>query len=619
MNTRRQHALIGTGILSISLILAAIAWIGARAETGIAAPARSATADCGFVSCTIYLPATFGNFPAAWPIEMTQGVQQPDNSILLIRDRSTFARLTITSTVAHAGVNALLYGSRDGSPLPGSPLSALNNPRTLKSTMNRGALNDTFNFQLPASWLNGTISLYGYATNGSSFTATGGTSSFTFTYAAAMLVTVVPIRYHCNGGGSVLPGDPPYSYLTTYTHQVYPVPSISLSVHATVDYSGPCLGGVPIPYHPTLNPSGADWYDMLDLISTVRANDGNPGNSYYYGLLQVECSSGCIAGLGWIGGTRAAVGFDGFGSQHSDASETHAHEVGHNHGRSHAPGCGAAGSDPSFPYVPGDGKARIGDSASQNFGFHQVTQALYPYSSTYDIMSYCGPQWVSDYTYNAFFNYDQALAATDEPGPRGGQSLLVSGSIDPTSGMASFRPAFVLNAAVRLPEPGDHILELLAADGRVLAAHAFRPMQAQPDSLRAGVNAAYLGFHMTVPYVDGIASIRIRRGAATLGKLDASAHFPTLRVGAPTQTDAFGVTRVSWRASDADNAALSYLVRASTDQGQTWQTIGVRLASPFIDLRPGDLGGEQVLIEVLASDGLNTTSLTMGPYAVPRR
>jgi hypothetical protein len=74
------------------------------------------------------------------------------------------------------------------------------------------------------------------------------------------------------------------------------------------------------------------------------------------------------------------------------------HEVGHNHGRQHAP-CGTSG-DPSYPYAG----AAIGD-----WGYDLLQQKLYPPDSTKDLMSYCNPTWVSDYTYKAFFDRLQAV------------------------------------------------------------------------------------------------------------------------------------------------------------------------------------------------------------------
>jgi hypothetical protein len=75
--------------------------------------------------------------------------------------------------------------------------------------------------------------------------------------------------------------------------------------------------------------------------------------------------------------------------------------------------------------------------------------------------------------------------------------------------------------------------------------------------------------------------------------------------------------RAQWSAADGDGDELSYRVRASTDGGKTWQLIGVNLPSPAIDLNPVDFGGRDVLLDVIASDGLNSASRILGPFAVP--
>jgi len=152
----------------------------------------------------------------------------------------------------------------------------------------------------------------------------------------------VPIAYTCTSGGSgTTTPTGPFDYVTDFTFRIYPVPDIALATHASISYSGPCINGVP-------DPSYGDWIDMLDDVTDLWWNEGRP-NSYYYGLVKIDCSGGCISGIGWVGGLKAAVGFDGIGSQHYGASTTHAHEVGHNHDREHSPGCGADDPDPNYP------------------------------------------------------------------------------------------------------------------------------------------------------------------------------------------------------------------------------------------------------------------------------
>ena len=609
MRARPRLILPLAGLLISMLAFTSAAWLSAQARP-LNRGESTAPAGCGVVSCTTYLPVLARGFPAPWPIEVTQGVQQPDNSVTLIQDRPTFVRLTITSTTPHTGVSAYLRGTRGGAPLPGSPIPAINNPRTLESSADRAVLNDTFNFELPASWLNGTITLYGAAANGTTFDVTGGSSSLTFVNADPLRVTVLPISYVCTSGGSgTTTPQGPYTYLTEYTYHTYPVPSLAMATHAALVFNGgPCTpSGVP-------DPDFYEWDTMLDLVTTVWVSEGRP-DSYYYGLVKVYCGSSCIAGIGWIGYSKAAVGFDGVNAGHSGAGPTHAHEVGHNHGRSHAPGCGALGIDPTFPYVSG-GRGYIGNSANPNFGFDVGTQTIYPYSPHYDFMGYCDPAWISDYTYEALRGWNQAHGAGDRPGVKRQRVMLVSGRLGRDGSMA-ISPVYTLDARVLLPEPGDHTLELLDAAGRIVAAYPFAPAQAVADRWRAGTAFERAGFHMALPYVDGVNAIRVRRGATVLGLRQAGLRKPSLVAGRNALiTDGQSVV-FDWLGSDSDGETPVYLVRASTDGGASWQTIGVNLTTPSIQLSLADFAGESVLVEVLGSDGLHTTSLTLGPYNAP--
>lgn len=601
-----RHRRLATGasaVVGLLLIIAAV----------IAAPSRVArawlptpAAGCAVISCTTYLPLIMKNYPPAPDLEITQAVQQPDNPVLLIQNRPTYARYTLTSTTPYAGVSAYLYGLRDAAPLPGSPIAAFNNPLTLKSTANRATLNDTFNFQLPAAWLNGSISLYISATNGSTFNLSTGAERIQFSDAAPLNVTLVPIRYTCDNSGSATTPSAPYDYVIDYAQRIYPVPSIALSTHAAIGHTGPCAGGVP-------DPDIAHWSTLLDAVTAVWQSEGSP-NNYYYGLIKVYCPTSCIAGIGWIGGAKAAIGFDGIDTQHTQASETQAHELGHNHGRGHAPGCNADNPDPFFPYVL-NGTGRIGDSAHLNFGFDIVSRTIYPYT-TDDIMNYCKTQWVSDYTYSALYNYDHGLRPSGSASTKRQPALLISGSIDPAREQVTFRPVFALDAVTRLPTLGDYTLDLLDDKARVIAAYTFTPERAVADRLQTGTAFETTGFHLSVPYAGGLASIRVRRSAIILGTLTAGRRTPRLQAGTSTLSADKRSLQATWSAIDPDGDRLHYLARASIDNGVTWQTLGVNLTSPSIRLPSIDFGGKHVLLEIVASDGIHSTALRLGPFAV---
>lgn len=549
----------------------------------------TAGGPCAVVSCTAHLPLVAHSVvPIAPQFEVTQGVQQPDNSVRLIAGRTTIVRWTLTSGAGQTGVNAYLVGARNGVPLAGSPLAALNNSRTLKATADRAVLNDTFNFQLPADWAAGAIALSAYAADSAGFFTSTAAQNFTFASTPALPVTVVPIEYHCtNSSAVVLPGDAPYSYLTNYTYRTYPVPAVNQAGHAAARYDGPCLNDLP-------KPTSTDWVNMLGVVTSIWTAEGRP-NRYYYGLVHIDCGSSCIAGLGYLGYYRTAVGFDGFGAAHSGAGETHAHEVGHNHGRDHAPGCGTGDADPAFPYVPADGKARIGDAARPNFGLDFNGLKIYTYSATYDVMSYCSPKWVSDYTYEALWQYDNVLRLSPPDRPIGAQSILVAGQIDAPTGEVTLRPAYVIDEPGRLPtaSSGTYTLELLDANDRVLAAQPFEPARAIIDWWQ-GSSEETLSFHLQLPYVDGVKALRVRQGDRVVGQLKPGPQSPV--IGSPENRSG----QLSWSGRDADGDTVTYLVRASYDEGRTWEVIGLYLSEPMVTVAHGGL------MEITASDGLNS-------------
>jgi hypothetical protein len=168
--------------------------------------------------------------------------------------------------------------------------------------------------------------------------------------------------------------------------------------------------GSPVTWNGNVASNGSGWDSLLNAIADHRASDGAAFDEYYYGIfspaasVQAYCGGGCVAGLGFVGGSgddyvRAAIGL-GFGGEMS--TSTAVHEVGHNHGRDHAP-CGTSG-DPAFPH-PG---AQIGE-----WGHDRSTGQLKAPDAFVDFMSYCEPAWISDYTYSALLDRIQAVHGMD--------------------------------------------------------------------------------------------------------------------------------------------------------------------------------------------------------------
>ncbi|HEV8613455.1 MAG TPA: M66 family metalloprotease, partial [Gemmatimonadales bacterium] len=209
---------------------------------------------------------------------------------------------------------------------------------------------------------------------------------------------------------------------------------------------------------PALQGSDANgaWGTILSELLALRTADAS--SRYYYGVVKVSYSSG-VAGLGYVGGSaRTAMGWDYLPT----GINIMAHEVGHNMGRLHAPCGGATGTDPAYPYAGGQIGVWGMDLSSLILKAPTVT----------DVMSYCGPNWISDFNWSAMVSFRQS-GPNNAPAAGGSSAgLLIWGRITP-SGVV-LEPAFQVAAAAGTPpRPGSNRLELLAADGSTLQSVSF--------------------------------------------------------------------------------------------------------------------------------------------------
>jgi hypothetical protein len=213
--------------------------------------------------------------------------------------------------------------------------------------------------------------------------------------------------------------------------------------------------GSPYTTQANLNTGSDGWNTLLGDLNNKRVADGT--NRYYYGAVSVSYSGG-LAGLGYIG-APTAIGWDKGGYD-----QVFAHETGHNFGRSHAP-CGLTGADSGWPTDAAHASAAIGV-----YGLDTRTGEAKAPSAFKDLMSYCGPVWVSDYTYKGVLDYRTAghLAEdlTEGALPARTDCLLISGTV--RNGQLALDPAYFVHTRPTAPRPGAYVLELKDRHGATL-------------------------------------------------------------------------------------------------------------------------------------------------------
>lgn len=170
---------------------------------------------------------------------------------------------------------------------------------------------------------------------------------------------------------------------------MYPITRAEFTVGSQISFSGGFSGPVSS--------------TSLDQVRYLRQTDNPASDIYYFGLIKPAqdlvsyCGRSCTLGISYVAGVRDAAIRVGVGAAFGDVSSsvTIAHELGHSHGREHAP-CAPGGMidsvDPNYPYP----NALVGV-----WGYSSRSDTFVDPMEAKDIMGYCSPYWISDYTYNA--------------------------------------------------------------------------------------------------------------------------------------------------------------------------------------------------------------------------
>jgi len=414
--------------------------------TGLPSP-DSATVTAGDTAVVTVTytggPVTSLNLSVAGT-QLIQSSQRADGGVPMVAGRDALLRVFVTASganTARPAVRVRLFAGATAVDSVDVAAPGLSVPQSVDTS----SLAASWNVLIPAARVTGTL---GYQVDldpddavsetdeaDNRWPAGGGVRAVTVQSVPAFNLRFVPVRQSANNlTGRV--SDANKDAFAEPAKRIFPLAAMTVDVRSVYTTSAPPLAA---------DDSNNAWGQILNETSAVQASDGS--GRHYVSIVQVNYGGG-IAGLGWVG-APAAVAWD----KTSSAPGVIAHEIGHNFGLRHAPCGNPSGPDPSYPYAGGV----IGV-----WGLDLPALTLKSPAMA-DLMSYCHPEWISDYNYLSVLSR-RGPGPDVRPAGAVSDGLVVWGRI--VAGRAILEPAFLVHAPARLPDqPGRHRVDGLDAAG----------------------------------------------------------------------------------------------------------------------------------------------------------
>jgi YVTN family beta-propeller protein len=552
-----------------------------------------------------YSPVTISH------IEITQVIQDEQNSVPLIAKKPTFVRVYVDCGVGCSSISdvtgKLEVSSAAGSASLSPNMGAITAYHPNSWADQRGDLRKTLNFYtIPSNLLTGDVT----------FTAYVGSATLSetrlFMSGNRLRIAWVPILYQPNSPDPpTYRPDPAITYQAWfYMSKIYPIATYDLDYfYQPVQPSNQLMSSS------KFTPDRA-WNEYLKLLQgfwnvTTHSDGwrgGQPDRLFGWIPDQAYVRTDGMAFANWpdtitpwLGSGQVAAGI-----ANQVAERTFAHEIGHIlrlNELLHAP-CRVAG-DPLFPNAEG---------LIDDWGINFTGQApeLQSPESVVDFMSYCSPSWISKYHYQklvpGFQDFAQAdikIAAESQP------VLVVSGEVLTPSLDVNFGSFYPLISDKLTDENRgtEYCLELRDTNELIIDSRCFNLSFTEPES---GLPLDSETFATTIPYPQGTNTVVLTHLGTELGRVTKSDQAPSVRLVYPNggeSWDSTGKYNITWVADDADGDLLSFIVSYSVDDGATWMPIALDIKTNSLEVESQYLpGSKNARFKVIATDQMNGTS-----------
>jgi hypothetical protein len=564
-------------------------------------------------------------------MEVTQSVQDLNNSVRLVAGKRTFVRLHARATDRSFRTFAQLAITCDNFGRTLFPINNRNGYVVVAKNPSRLVLNHSFLFELPSDCVDEaeSISIMGhinpvtdsrgaYPQESNILNNVIGPLFFDFEEVPPLDLIVYATDYS-DGGVDYRTEDAEIWWLRSWLLRAYPISDLTLERRRFT------WGDIDVNARSTfIDPVSGDVNKKLRKFRKTDKKNGGDKRTIYYAILNddggfMRGSASNPAGSGPAGPTSPTSSMTSWDTDDTYGDWYGGHEIGHTLKRSHVNCNGSeAGPDSNYPHAGGlISNTTTGKSAL--FGFDSAWEPSVYGPVWSDIMSYCAFQWISDYTYHNIMNFIQgefdgaALNAVQSAGPQ--QRYLVVGSIEGTQALIS--PVF-LYPDVAQPEPsvpGDYAIVLLNKVNQQLSRHEFTPqIDTSGRSLENDVSPGgfrYLLIDEWVDYVPGTATIVIEGPTGELARIDPGATTPNVQITSPNGGQILSAANINvqWTSSDADDDQLWFSLEFSHNNGLSWTTVETDVSGNSATISRDSLkstGGANGLFRVWATDGVHT-------------
>lgn len=605
--------------------------------------------------------------PHVFGVEVTQAIQHyraadhlhdpndrgADNSIRLVAYKPTWVRVYVRNGLLNIAtqVSASLDLERRRlgllwdpvTTLPVQPPGTLSTATTTSYATERGNVASTLNFVIPAEHFHGTLRLRIRLTDSGGVQLDVVQRIIDASLWQSLRIRAILVAY--NGPSSFATTPPPGNLQlpaptladlqATAALALRAMPVAATGVFAS---AGTLTWNLPLD-DPRSCPGccSANWGQLLSALSNQRTNDGNRADVVYYGLLPTGIPLN-VPGCGQGGLGSAAAGNQG----------TLFHEIGHGYGFAHTP-CGNTGTpDPAYPSYEPYPSASIGE-----YGLDISNGNVLSPQSTFDYMSYCGPQWISLYQYKRLILHPRLDPRwlSDQPWWEDylerwppwwkwplpdpppfdiwkGIAMLPAPIISITGivhGPGEIRVSTVARVSAAGLPPGEQsglTALLLDQRGETLGRGALYRLRNHGDCGCGGEGGGEglfpYNFQAFIADVAPGAALLIRDAAGQeIWRRDAPTHPPAIDgLGADLADD--GQLQLAWR-QDVAGDAFEVWLQWSNDGGRSWNGLATGITGTRAQLGIEGLPAGPVWLRVLLHDGFQTAVSEAIEIELPQR